>query len=137
VQDYIDDGYEEDGYLAEEKGLHRELSFRFRPLLPEQRDGIDQVTIREGAVKGCRAIAAALAKQIKGWSLKDGKGGDVAINPGNVARIRPRLFDKLWAVVSGRLPSDPKPDATADDCGDYVTTLLEGPDSRREADAKN
>jgi hypothetical protein len=137
VIDYIDDGYVEDGYLAAEKGMHGELSFRFRPLLPEQRDGIDQVTIKEGSVKGCRAIAAAVAKQLQSWSLKDKSGGDVSITVGNVSRLRPRLFDKLWAVIAGRIPSEVKPDAAAEDAGDYVTSLLEGPDAKREADAKN
>ena len=137
MTDFIDDGYTEDGYLAAEKGFHGELSFRFRPMLPEQRDGIDQVTIKEGSVKGCKAIATAIANKVSSWSLKNAKGEDVPITPANAGRLRPRLFDKLWAVIAGRMPSDPKPDAGSEECGDYVTQLLEGPDSKREGDAKN
>ena len=136
-QNYIDDGYQEDGFLAAEKGLHGDVSFSYRPLLPEQRDAIDEVTMKQGAAKGARAIAAALAKQVVTWSITDAKGEPVPISPARVGKIRPRLFDKLWAVVAGRMPSDVRGDATPDEAGDYVTNLLEGPDAQREGDAKN
>ena len=134
---FIDDGYSEDGFLAAEKGLHGDVTFSYRPLLPEQRDGIDEVTLKQGAAQGAKVICSALAKNLVAWSIKDSKGQAVPIKPGAIGRLRPRLFDKLWAVVAGRMPSDVKPDASQAECGDYVTSLLEGPDAKREGDAKN
>ena len=137
MMNFIEDGYTEDGYLAAEKGLHGDLSFKFRPLLPEQRDAIDEVTLKQGASKGVKAICGALADRVQSWDVKDSKGGDVPIKPESFGKLRPRLFDKLWAVVAGRYPSDVKPDATKEEAGDYVSQIMGGPESKREGDAKN
>ena len=126
MTDFIDDGYTQEGYIASVEGVHGSLSFTYRPLIVEQRDAIDDVTIRQGGAKGSRACAAALAQQVSKWDLCKGNAEPVQIESANLTKVRPALFDKLYAIVAGRRPSDPRPTSTKSEDKDYITTLLNG-----------
>ena len=140
----INDGYTEAGYIRGEEGLHGPLSFRYRPMLAEQRDAVDEELIRKKAREGNQLLAAALHKHLVDWDLTDAGGQAAPISLENIRRLRPALFDKLYHIVSGRKSSDADPQATARDESDYVSRLLETAGAgqspgevREQADAKN
>lgn len=140
----INDGYTEAGYIRAEEGLHGALSFRYRPMLAEQRDAVDEELIRKKAREGSQLLAAALHKHLVDWDLANAAGTTAPISLENIRRLRPALFDKLYHIVSGRKASDADPSATARDEADYVSRLLESAgsgelagDVREQADAKN
>jgi hypothetical protein len=114
--DFIDDGYNEPGYVAPHKdGLHGELHFVYRPMLPaEQSDhGSIYETAGETPSNGDRKWAAVLADKLVSWSLTDAKGGVVPISAGNLLKLRPALFHRLWPIVLGTRASDKGPQAPA------------------------
>ena len=130
MSDFIDDGYTSDGYIAADEGVHGPLEFTYRPILPGQRDKVNQYLRRDPA--NYEAFHEAARKALAGtkdtparlvsWSLKDRSDQPVPITEANVGRIRPRLFDKLWLVVIGELASDKRPGAD----GEPTKVDLEG-----------
>lgn len=130
---FIDDGYTEQGYIAQLDNVHPALEFEYRPALVKLADKIT------GLIQGERpdyerfidAAAKAMAREpglLKSWSLRDAKGNAVQITEANLQRVRNLLFHKLWMIVAGQSPSDRRPDGTVP--GD-------GKPANLEADAKN
>lgn len=127
--DFIDDGYTEQGYIAAVDGIHGALEFEFRPALVKLADKITGMlqTDRPNWEGFADSAAKALARDpglLKSWSLKNGKGDAVAITEANLLRVRNQMFHKLWMIVAGQLPSDPR-DGT------------QKPPADLEADSKN
>lgn len=111
MSDFIDDGYTEEGYIANEEGYHGELEFTFRPALPRLADRVTALLMADKWEAFWDAAAKALAsepKLLQSWSLKGAGGQDVPITAANIQRLKPRLAHKLWSVVSGNRPSDPR-----------------------------
>jgi hypothetical protein len=112
------------------------VSFVYRPLLVEQRDAIDQVTYKQGGAKGAKACASAMAQQIKKWDVTGANGSDVEIKTENCLKLRPMVFDKLWAVIAGRIPNDLRPGSAPADEDQYINDLMNGPKTP-EVNSKN
>lgn len=117
MHDYIEDGYTQPGYIAAAEGLHGPLEFEFRPALGKLADKITSL------IQGDRpdyeafwnAVAKALGSEprlLQSWSLKDSKGQAVPINEAAIQRVRQLMVHKLWMIVSGHRPSDPRPDGS-------------------------
>ena len=113
MSDFIEDGYSETGFIAAVDGVHGALEFEFRPALFKLADRIT------GLIQGERAdwqrfadeAAKALGqdpKLLQSWTLKDSKGNPVQITAANCLRVKNQLFHKLWLIVAGQLPSDPR-----------------------------
>jgi hypothetical protein len=141
---YIPDGYTERGHIDAAEGLHGPLSFSFRPMLPEERDAVDEVLATRPAREGAQLVAAAVTHALVEWDLRDEHGCPVAVGLDYVRRLRPALLDKLFAVICGRTPSDTPPDLTPGQERDYVAQLLEAAGTGctpcelgQEADRKN
>lgn len=116
---YIDDGYSEQGFIAADEGIHGPLEFEFRPVLPAQRDRVEQYlnlnppnpdAFHEAVGKALAGGGKEPARLLK-WNLTDRGGQVVAITAANMAKLKPHLFNRLWLVVSGRLASDKRPGA--------------------------
>lgn len=119
----IPDGYTETGYIAEEPRVHGELRFTYRPMLAEERDGID---------KACRNLTVAqqhanyrkvLVAKLKSWDMTDQKGNAAEITDANIRIMRPVLFDRLYNVVAGYRASDVE--KSGSDEGGNIDHLLE------------
>ena len=141
---YIPDGYTERGYIEASEGKVDALAFAFRPLLPEERDAVEEVLAIRPAREGSLVVAAAVAHALFEWDLRDANGCPVAVGLDFVRRLRPALLDKLYTVVSGREASDPPPKQTAAEEQDFVVRLLEAAGTGctpcelgQEADRKN
>lgn len=139
------DGYTEEGYIAAAPRLHPALHFKFRPALLADR--VDYVTAAE-KLKGWKARqyeAALLARKLVDWSLCDGRGQPVAVNEGNLLRLKAKLFDRLFNVVMGEQAPDEDPagaerradDADGESLLEAVRKGVPVAQARAEADAKN
>lgn len=107
---FIEDGYNESGYISAEEGIHGALEFEYRPMIPSVQGRILEKKETEAFVD---AVCKALIREshLKSWSLKDSKGTAVPLTEANLKRIKPRLFDKLWTTIAGLRPSDRDPKA--------------------------
>lgn len=135
---FIDDGYTEAGFIRAEPGLFDcDLRFAYRPMLPEERDSVAEGIERRKAHEAVQLVARTIAAHVSEWDLRDAKGEPVPVGERTIRRLRPRLFDRLYFVISGRQPSDPdptKPGAGQDQEGDsYAERLMRA----QEADQKN
>ena len=107
-----DDGYTERGRLNGVPGLYPPVVFRWRPMLVNE---LSEFWQRSEGLKGVQLrqlMAAHVAGKLKEWDLRgprqaDGSEGDVlAITKEQVLRLKPVLFDKLFAIVSGTQAPD-------------------------------
>lgn len=134
---FEEDGYTEEGYIAEIPRLHPSLRFRFRPMLPAER--AQAMREMDAAVKSANAkmseivSARLMAKRILEWDLKNSQGEVVPISEEIFLKMRPVLSNKLYAItITGLMASDEDPDAAAE----KKPELAEG-ETRGEADLKN
>lgn len=119
----FDDQYTRDGYIAAIDRLHEELAFRFRPMLPEQVEDLEQSLEKAAAVKAAHLVAAALARQLMEWSEVDRAGAPAAIEFGTLRRLPYALLVKLRRVVTGQGASDLRPQATVAETAAYAQDL--------------
>lgn len=116
----IEDGYTESGVLLGVPGLYPRLAFRFRPMLIQERMEYGQAAEKAGPMTLRKLVASYLAKKLQSWDLKDAKGETVPLTTDNLLKLKARLFDRLFSVVSTDQPPDLEPDKAADDDGDVA-----------------
>lgn len=134
---FIPDGYTRRGYIAAIPSLHGAIRFEYRPLLPRERNSINQAVRREKTEKTDVLESAAVAKQLLSWDCvypDDGpdaslRGQSMPITAANVQRLVPYLFDKLFMIIAGMDASDPDPDAPGDEQDNYAAALLKTAES--------
>ena len=137
MENFISDGYTETGFIAAVDGLHGELRFTFRPMLPEEVDEVQAVLDQEHVARSHEIIRGVLVRHIKSWS--DG----LPVTADSLRTIRPSLWNRLYLIVSGRQASDPDPKATPQERSSWVNDVLEAGKTgevgavRAERDAKN
>ena len=102
-----DDGYTIDGYFCEVPGLHPALRFRFRPLTVEAFAAIMAKARHEANPN--HLFARTIAARVETWDLRDAKGEAVAVSEKIALSLVPRLFDRLFDVVTGQKPHDIDP----------------------------
>lgn len=140
MQNYIPDGYTENGYLAERPGIYSEVRFTYRRLLHGSLAKVrDQM--KGGFYESAKAIYPTLAKQIVSWDVRkvnpDGSdAGVLEIKEIEIARLAPQLIMGLFDIVGGFAASDPDPQAMPSTPKDDIDSLLEN-ESAAERDAKN
>lgn len=110
---FIPDGYTVTATVNARPGLHGALTFTHRPATLEERE-TEFAGRGSSARSAIESMARLLSRKIQSWSLEG-----IEITAGNLVRLKPALFDRLFAVVVG---------LTADDSGQRVDV---------EAEAKN
>lgn len=108
----IEDGYTADGYIAEIPGLHGSMDFKYRPMLPETRDRCQRAMV--DVAKGHKESREQIKRHLVEWDVKRGDGTDAPITVEMVGRLQPLLQDKLYSIVAGNMPSDPRPEGVAE-----------------------
>ena len=110
-QNIIRDGFTQDGFIAESEGLHGELRFKFRPMLPEEYELLE--LFRQSNPGDPRRVGAKereeIASRLKAWSEVDNTNTSVPINADVLKMLRPELWYKLLAVVIGQRRTDDDP----------------------------
>lgn len=131
---YYRDGYTRRVFLKGEPGLYGDVEIEMRPMLVEERDQLQSVVQSKPPAVFNAAIRAELAKRIVSWNATDDRGQAVEVNAANVGRVPPKLYDRLYWVMTGRDAGDPLPGATDGESDDYLKNLI---GDQTEADAKN
>ena len=138
MQNFIDDGYTQAGFIAAREGMHDDLRFTYRPMLPEEVDKVQAVLEREDVLASHAAIRGVLIDKLKDWSDK------LPITADSLRRLRPVLWNRIYLIVAGRQPSDPDPTATPEQRDSWLADVMESGkagqtvgEARAEADAKN
>ncbi len=132
---FYEDGYEEKGYIAAEKNLYPALRFTFRPVLVQERNRhvADNAKLGDPA-KGTLNTARLLALKVKGWDLKfpaksKRKGEVVPLNPDNILKMQPALYERFWMIVLGLAASDDDPEATIEQQEESLVDQLAAADA--------
>ena len=94
------DGTLEDGFIKEFKSVHPNCSFRYRPMLLEQRAGmVKKCAVMRDAAQAELIVASELAKHIKEWDLVDRDGATVPIEGKTIAKLKFAMFNRLAGFV--------------------------------------
>jgi hypothetical protein len=120
---HIRDGFTRAGFVKDVPGLHGELRFSYRPMLPEQRNAVRRLVSGEKGDKGDVLLRTAIAEHLVDWSATDDEGKDIKVSSEGVRRLPPALYDRLYLIVSGMDASDPEPDATSEEETGYAAAL--------------
>lgn len=137
---FIHDGYTRPGFIAPVAGLFPAVRFTFRPMLTQDRSVMTDRLSKVTPEVSDRISAEAVAARILEWDVKDSRGELVAINPANVLRLQPSALGRLFAIVTGTLPSDIDPEwscAEQDAEADEQLRFAISGTRPEEADAKN
>lgn len=143
----ISDGYTERGYIAEAPRLHPALRFEFRPMTMEERS----LYLKASATMKTEDLRAYMAGCIKRhlvgnppWDLRNEKGELVPLQAAELLKLKPKLFDKLFLVISGEEAPDADPEAPpgdrdqeAEDLHESARTGKSVAQIREERDLKN
>lgn len=124
---YIEDGYTRRARISAIAGLHGQLDFEYRPMLPaevEELEGRISTLVARGDHRAAsNMVAAAIAEKLTEWDVKLRKSREaVPINSQAVARLPVGLFTKLKLVIQGGRASDPRDDWSADEWEEYRST---------------
>ena len=140
----IPDGYDEPGYIAEQAGLHSAVRFVYRPMLAEERDTLARASAGKQPAEYYKVMAAAMASRIVSWDVVGVKDEALPVAASSIRTLRPRLFDRLYAIICGDSPSDVDPKASAqvrdEEAEAALQAAIEGrpvSDVKQGADAKN
>ena len=107
---YIHDGYTINGYIAAVPRLHPEMRFVYRPMLVQNRSVIfREIRLATDARKTESIAAAAIKSQLVSWDVVDHQGSAVTIEVPHALRLQQALFQKLFSIVTGDVPSDEDP----------------------------
>lgn len=109
-QAFIADGYTERGYVAEHLNMHQAVRFDFRPMLISERMAFGRETEKLRGIETRTVMARWLVRKLKSWDLRDGKGELVPIKEDTLLRLKAKLFERLFSVVSVEEASDFDPD---------------------------
>lgn len=94
------DGTLEDGYIKEFKSVHPACSFRYRPMLLEQRAMmVKKCSVMRDAAQAELLVASELAKHLKEWDLLDRSGNPVPIEGKTIAKLKFYLFNRLAGII--------------------------------------
>jgi len=140
----IPDGYEEPGYIAEQAGLYPEVRFTYRPMRVDDRDTLARASSGKKPSECCKILSAAMANRIASWSVTNAAGLRLPVDAAAILTLRPRLFDRLYMIISGESSSDidptAAPQAKNEEAEAALQAAIEGRPAaqiKQEADAKN
>lgn len=104
----LNDGLTHHGYIAAAPGLYPAMRFQYRPTLISERRALWTEQERRGDKDA--PVMELLARKIQSWDVKDSKGVTANCKDAKVfAQLKPRLYDRLFAIVAGLEPGDPDP----------------------------
>jgi hypothetical protein len=105
----IEDGLEQEAYIAEEMGLHPECRFSYRPMSPEEFESFDDKVSKESPGRSRAMVGKLLSDKIRKWSLVNSKGLPVAITEYSCRSLRAILQMKIYQIVTGVRATDIDP----------------------------
>ena len=108
----IEDGFTQDGFVQSVEGLHGEMRFRFRPMLPEDVEVLEVMREREGE-RDPKAVRVKLAKEmaarITAWDQMLKSNAPAPVSETVIRRLKPALQAKMYNIIAGIRPTDLDP----------------------------
>ena len=137
---YIEPAYTEPAYIAETPRLHPALRFTFRPMLQEEWNALVSARAPASDRERERQVNKAIAERITAWDITTHTGEPWPITADNLRKLRPALYNRVLAIVTGTGAGDEDPESTLAEQS-ARQRLIEGdgtPGENREInDAKN
>ena len=112
---YIEDGCTISGYVAEIARLHGEVRFTYRPLAQLERVTTQKKMSEVSAAQGEKIAAETMRRRLVDWDVTN-NGRDVPIETAEILRLQPMLYQKMYLIVFGQIPSDVDPNESPEDC---------------------
>lgn len=110
-----DDGYTRSGYIAPVLNLHGEVRFKFRPMIHETREKLNESLQNSKTVLDAqKLIVGMISGRITEWSICGKDKSGLTIDANTVRRLLPRLIERFYAIISGREGGDTDPLNTMD-----------------------
>ena len=122
----IRDGYTQRGYIEAVEGLHESVSFKYRPMLPEDVEFAEAEANKIGGDprKAVRLIAAKVSQQLIEWDQTEDDGKEAPTDFETVRRLRYHVLNKLYRIIAGLVASDPTPGASKKEQADEVDAII-------------
>lgn len=131
------DGQNRSASIRAVPNLHDALSFRYRPLMPEEVEELEgAVAETKNRKQSIAILAAAIAGKIVDWSEVDADGKSIPVSADAIRHLLYPVFNKLYRIVAGLQPGD-EPAGNPEERSEYVRDLLEGAGGHRERTEKN
>lgn len=107
----IRDNFTRQGYIEAAEGLHDELRFTYRPMLPEELELVELFRAQNGldVKKTMRRMREEVAERLKSWSEVDEKNDTIPITVDSLKLLPPKVWEKLWLIVTGQRSVDHDP----------------------------
>lgn len=109
---FIDDGYNETGFIKESEGLYPAVTFEYRPFTSSEwmryLDKADDKVL----AKNLDDLVKALKDHLKSWDLRDRNENIVPITTDTLKKLKHVLLKRIFAIVTCQEPSDEHPKAT-------------------------
>lgn len=110
VCDYIDDGYNEKGFVKELENVHGDFRFEYRPVYVSDRQAITTAAKSITDDEYIRFIAQKTIDNLGSWSLKQrGTGQPLPVSLEWLLKVKPQLFWRVVDIVTGFGASDTDP----------------------------
>lgn len=110
-----DDGYTRSAYIAPVLNLHGEVRFKFRPMIHETREKLNESLQNAKTILDAqKLIIGMISGRVTEWSIS---GKDKSLLPRDPATVRlllPRLIERFYAIISGREGGDTDPQVSMD-----------------------
>lgn len=137
-----DDGYTESAYVAAMPGVFNAQTIRYRPLTHTERYVIGNALGTKSPAEASKLLIATLAKHLKEWDVCVADGGTLPINAESVAKLKPELAERFYAIVTGRFGGDQNPNeaSSGSAADDELKAIMEDRtvgEVREEAHVKN
>ena len=126
----LNDGYTEKGIIKAVPRLHGELNFSFRPMSIEQFADYGRASDGVTGRRWRQVQAEVLARHLMSWSEIDA-GLPAPITAARILKLKPRLFVRLFDIVTGNDVPDEQPDQSEEDIGATAADLLKAAETGR------
>ena len=139
-----DDGYTEKAFLKGEPRLYDDFRFEFRPMRIEDKNTIVAAAQQMKPGERDGVLAKAMLPRIVSWDMKDGKGSTVKITHQKIMALKPKLFNRVFWIITGDEATDVDPLETAEERSELDQLRLDAAINgrsfgceRQEVDEKN
>lgn len=113
-------------YINKIDGLYPALSFSRLPMTYEEREKTEAAINEQHQIpRKCQVIFAAIKNKLVEWDARpahqcdvedtDSRETPLPLSLQSIKSLEPRLIDKLYLILVGKLPSDPLPDASEEE----------------------
>ena len=114
---YIEDGCNFKGYIESVPRLHGSMRFTYRPLGQLERVATQKKMEIVTPSQGEKIAAETVRRRMIDWDVTH-NDQPVRFETAEILRLQPMLYQKLYLIIFGQLPSDLDPMESESDCNE-------------------